>query len=221
MLFLTILSLLVMLAVNMAHASTSTLRRITLLGQICNEDASASCLAASDSFIHKKNLVLENIQHFVRTGYLSKARRLAYECLALLHDKEHNMSSPSCIAASGCSIQHFSSLAGCCPSADEIIQAYKSSTDAFFNDNADFLIIIENALVREKAIQSGTLTSSESTSRECWDGRVSFRDTPMDIDSYSLVGTAPGLKESDPLATGVSHGAMVIERWNNCCSFSD
>ncbi|KAL7475199.1 hypothetical protein ACHAW6_001126 [Cyclotella cf. meneghiniana] len=116
--------------------------------------------------------IIQDIHSLVQTGQLSRARRVANECLSL---SLGNVSGRQVISSS----------VGHCPPSDEILQAFKFSTSLFYQKENFLDLVIDsqrNSFDFDKDRRVATLQSSV-----CWDGKVSDS-------SYSPVsfGTSQG-----------------------------
>ena len=181
----------VLLAFDAAHAIDGRRRRTfrTLLHNICDPDEVGLALNA-------------HIGRMMSTGQLYSARRIAYACLALIHDGKYDDTDLP---------RHY-----CCPSTqEEVVQAYISSANAFFQENDDFLGIIEKAHTQE---DGDAENAAPSTPPECWEGRkASGVDQNEGLGSLSFGKFVS--KEEKGIDSNMNRGSAVIDRWNECCSF--
>ena len=99
------------------------------------------------------NNAIETIRHLISTGSLSKARKVAYECLYLIRGSDDNNVKMN-------SDDNNIDVRQCCSSEDKVIQTYKSSSDAFYN-NENFLDLIEYEYQHQQ--QYGKII-------DCWNG---------------------------------------------------
>lgn len=183
-----------------AHSMNGRRRRtFRILSHICDPDeadrrrgGSRAGLAAS-----------VQIGRLISTGHLSRARRIAYECLALIHGGNSDDTDLS---------RH------CCPSTrEEVVQAYTSSANAFFRENDDFLGIVEKAYAQD---DGDAETFASSTPLGCWGGRgrnSSFVGPNEGLSSLSFGKYASA--ENTGIDSNTRRGPAVIDRWNDCCSF--
>lgn len=178
-------------AVDGDGASSCRQRGSPVLDEICNaphggdgpRDGAAS--------------VLESIGRLIPAGNLSKAREVAYACLAAIQDSKNG---------------HESKHTDCCPSSrEEVIKAYKSLADDFFS-NDDFLRRVEQSHLQQRGAEP---KPSSYAPPACWDGQGgdSTYEVSVGADSFSNFGDiASGY-------TMMSRGSAAIEQWNDCCSF--
>ena len=133
------------------------------------------------------------IQKLIQTGQTSKARLLANECLLLLYND--NIYAPK-----------FSSLLKCCSnSSDIIIETYKTSKQKLY-ESQDFLQTIIGNLNLE---DDNTALRSFSDTKKCVRSEV----ITAEIDVQPFIAS-----DNSVVAT---HGSMIIEQWNACCSWYD
>jgi len=155
---------------------------VHLLPEICGNKSSSN------------NNAIETIKHLVSTGNLSKARKVAYECLYLIRGSDNNKVK----RYDDIDIRH------CCSSEDEVIQAYKSSSDAFYK-NENFLELIK---YEYQQYDDDIVDNSSSSSSDCWNGH----DDILKTNSISF-----GLMEEND--HNMSPGSAAIDLWNKCCSY--
>ena len=140
------------------------------------------------------NNAIKTIKQLIAIGSLSKARKVAYECLYLIrrgYDNDGKISN----------VNNNIDVRQCCSSEDIVIQTYKSSSDAFYN-NENYLDLIKYDYQQDyDDIVDDCLSSSD-----CWNGDE--------------------LKKTNSVSFGVmeekdhnSPGSEAIERWNDCCSY--
>jgi len=133
----------------------------------------------------------------ISTGSLSKARKVAYECLYLFRGSDNNKVKRYDDNNHNIDVRH------CCSTEDKVIQAYKSSSDAFYK-NENFLELIK---YEYQQYDDDIVDNSSSSSSDCWNG-VELKKT----NSISFGGV---MEEKD----NNSPGSAAIERWNKCCSY--
>jgi hypothetical protein len=170
-----------------------TSMRLQLLPQICD---------VSDDNDQKDKYIPTIIAKLIREGHTSKARQIANECLLVknnIHDSLHLETLLKCC---------FSSSSSSSSSNDVITETYNTSKNELYQKEDFIQIIIPN--LRQK------YSNTSSLKRTLYD-----RNCERNLDNLIAV-------EIDarpfPLPNGgnditTTHGSMVIERWNSCCSY--
>ena len=170
---------------NTSYASDCQQQHIIhLLPEICGDKSSTN------------NNAIDTIKHLISSGSLSKARKVAYECLYLIRSSDDSVKRYD--------DDNIDYVQHCCLSEDKVIQAYKSSSNAFYN-NEHFLDLIENGY---QQYDDGIVDNSSSSSSDCWNGHNDIQETK----SISF-----GVMEEKDHNT--SPGSAAIERWIECCSY--
>jgi hypothetical protein len=188
----------ILLASDAAHAIDGGWRRtFPILSHICDTDEVYRRQSGS-----RAGLVLNaQIGRLMSAGKLSRARRIAYECLALIHGGNDDGADFS---------RH------CCPSTqEEVGKTYISLADAFFHENDDFLGIIVKAHSQD---DGDAEISASSTPSEWGDGRKASdvgQNEGLSLLSFGQFVSA----ENQGIDSYMSRGSAVIDRWNKCCSF--
>lgn len=166
-------------------------KRLHLLPTICNGNDGRR------ESIRLPLIIIDTINQLVSAGDLSKARQIAYECLIIegsSNERDNNH-------------DYGLLLRECCPSTEkDVIDAYTSSADAFYQQNENYLELIATAHNRNDVVDS----AEDRRVYECWDGKASSA-----ISAPSSFGDILDLNEMH----NMSPGSAAIERWNDCCSF--
>jgi hypothetical protein len=192
MMFSFLSILLVFDAVNAAYGRGS--QKYPILSQICDRSEADRRLSGP-----RAGEANAQIGRLISTGHVSRARRIAYECLALIRFDE---------------FEHANLSRNCCPpTREEVVGAYTSSATAFFRANDDFLDIIEQAHTREGE-DAKILTSTFTAPSRFQDERNS-----LDVAPNEGFSAMPFGKITSNVGSNMSRGAAVIDRWNDCCSF--
>jgi hypothetical protein len=185
----------ILLAFDAADAVYGRRRRsYPILSHICDQNEADRRLIGP-----RAGAANARIRRFISTGHMSRARRIAYECLALIHFDGY---------------EHVNLSRHCCPPTREgVVRAYTSSATAFFHGNDDFLGIIEQTLIQED--EEAEIFTSTSTVPS----RLIVERNSLAIDPNEGFSSLSFGKITSEVGSNMSRGAAVIDRWNDCCSF--
>lgn len=164
-----------------SYASDCQQHNIHLLLEICGNKSSS-------------NNAIEEIKQLISTGSLSKARKIAYECLYLIRGSNN--------------VKRYDNIVDvihCCLSEDKVIQAYTFSSDIFYN-NVNFLDLIK---YEYQQYDDDIVDNSSSSSSDCWSGNDD------DIQETNSISFGVMEEKDDKM----SPGSAAIDRWNGCCSY--
>ena len=170
-----------------------------LLSQICNPNKVRGNDGAI-AFSMGDSSAVDSIRKLIGTGNVPMARRVAYECLSLIHNHEHTPNAKSSMTDGNC----------CPSSAKEVNEAYKQSADAFFLEHEDFMEIL-----RVHQFDDDSISTTTDEHSKCWDDKSAVESISLD---ETMGFSTFGIMEND-IDTGMSRGSAAIERWNKCCSF--
>lgn len=186
----------ILLIVGISHVFAASSDTSYTLDDSCQQQHMHLLLEICGNNSSSNNNAIEEIKQLISTGNLSKARKVAYECLYLLRSSDNNV------------VKRYDDdiidVRHCCSSEDKVIQTYKSLSDAFYK-NENFLELIK---YEYQQYDDDIVDNSSSSSSDCWNGHDDIHKT----NSISF-----GIMEE--MDHNMSPGSAAIERWNKCCSY--
>jgi predicted nicotinamide N-methyase len=166
-------------------------QRLQLLPQICE-------VSGDDD--QKIIYIPTVVNKLIREGQTSKTRQLANECLLVKNNIQYS--------------HHLEPLLKCCfsnssSSNDAITEIYKLSKNELYQKEDFLQIIVAN--LKQKY---GNTSSWQRTlhDRRCEQNLDNLTAVEIDANPFPL----PNGGNNDVITT---HGSMIIERWNSCCSY--